>query len=90
MRKVVKSINCHTSKISEVVDYHLQPLVQETRSYVKDTNDFLWKIEELSNEIDDSTFLVTIDVLNPFTLTSQMMKEFVQQEHFCPEQVNPY
>ena len=38
-RPVVSSIDCHTSKISEFIDHHLQPIVQSTRSYVKDTND---------------------------------------------------
>ena len=31
----------HSSKISEYVDYHLQPEVLKTKSYIKDTNDFL-------------------------------------------------
>ena len=43
-RSVISSIFCHTSEISEYVDYHLQPIVREILSYVKDTNDFLRKI----------------------------------------------
>ena len=27
-RPVISSVNCHTSKISESVDYHLQPIMQ--------------------------------------------------------------
>ena len=38
---VVSSINCHTANISKYVDYHLQPIVKQIPSYVKDTNDFI-------------------------------------------------
>ena len=31
-RPVISSINCHTSKISEYVDYHLQTIVKEIPS----------------------------------------------------------
>ena len=44
-RPVISSINCHTAKISEFVDYQLQPFVQTLTSYVKDTTDFLNKIK---------------------------------------------
>ena len=66
-RPVVSSIDCHTSKISEYVDYHLQPLVQNTESYVKDTNDFLQKLESSTTDIDNNTFLVTMDVKSLYT-----------------------
>ena len=33
---VVSSVNCHTSKISKFVDYHIQPLAKELPSYFKD------------------------------------------------------
>ena len=66
-RPVVSSIDCHTSKISEFVDHHLQSVVQETSSYVKDTNDFLNKLNTCSGEIDDNTILVTMDVKSLYT-----------------------
>ena len=40
-RPVVSSVNCHTANISKYVDYHLQPIVKEIPSYVKDTQDFI-------------------------------------------------
>ena len=43
-RPVICSINYHMSKISKYVDYHLQPIMKEVPSYVKDTNDFINKI----------------------------------------------
>ena len=36
-RPVISSVNCHTSKISSFVDYHIQDSAQSLKSYVKDT-----------------------------------------------------
>ena len=35
---VKMSLNCHTSKISEYVDFHLLPIIKQISSYVKDTS----------------------------------------------------
>ena len=53
-RSVISSINCHTSRISEFVDYYLQPEVKKLKSYVKDTTDFIKKIEAIDHVSDDS------------------------------------
>ena len=66
-RPVVSSIECHTSKISEYVDHILQPIVEETPSYVKDTTDFIKKLNACGNEIDGNTYLVTLDVKSLYT-----------------------
>ena len=66
-RPVVSSVECHTSKISEFVDYQLKPIVEQTKSYVKDTNDFINKIEDCSGKVDGSTILVTMDVKSLYT-----------------------
>ena len=42
---MTSSVNCHSSKISEYVDYHQQPIVREIPSYIKDTSDFLRKLK---------------------------------------------
>ena len=46
-RPVISSINCHTSKISEYVDYHLQPVVKVIPSCVQSTTDFFRKINQI-------------------------------------------
>ena len=51
---VISSINSHTSSISEFVDYYLQPEVKKLKSYVKDTTDFIRKIEATDHISDDS------------------------------------
>jgi len=42
-RPIVSSSGTHTECISEFVDHHLQPLVVQIPSYLKDTKDFLQK-----------------------------------------------
>ena len=64
-RPVINSINCHTSEISRFVDHHLQPLVREIPSYIKDTNDFINKIDNFA--VPPNSFLVTMDVKSLYT-----------------------
>ena len=45
---MVSSINCHTA-ISKYVDQHLRPIVKQIPSYVKDTNDFINKINAVES-----------------------------------------
>ena len=59
-RPIVSSIDCPTERISMMLDIILQPLLLTTKSYIKDTPDFLRK---LSNEIilEEENFF-TLDV----------------------------
>ena len=66
-RPVVSSINSHTTKISEFVDYYLQPFVKSLRSYVQDTTDFINKIESVSKHLPQKAILVTMDVRSLYT-----------------------
>ena len=63
---VKSSVNCETSKISEYAGYHLQPIVTEIPSYVKDTSDFLRKINAVEFG-QDSSYLVSLDVKSLYT-----------------------
>ena len=65
-RPVISSVNCHTSRISEFVDYYLQPDVKKLKSYVKDTTDFMKKIEAIDHVSDDS-YLFSLDVRSLYT-----------------------
>ena len=44
-RPVISSINCHTSRVLEFVDYYLQSEVKKLKSYFKDNTDFIKKID---------------------------------------------
>ena len=49
-------------KHSALLEYHLKPLSQNVKSFIKDTNDFLKKLDELRDLLDDF-ILCTIDVV---------------------------
>jgi hypothetical protein len=65
-RPIVSANNCPTERISQLVDHFLQPLVGSTKSYVKDTTDFLHKISMIHNLPQDS-ILCTVDVTSLYT-----------------------
>ena len=49
-------------KTSSFLDFHLQPLATEVKSYIKNTNDFLRKPRSLPN-LPDDIILCTVDVV---------------------------
>ena len=65
-RPTISSINCHTSRISEFVDYYLQTEVKKLKSYIEDTTDFIRKTEAIDHVSDDS-YLVSLDVRSLYT-----------------------
>ena len=60
-RPPISSLNCHTSQISEYVDFHLQLIVTQVPSYVKDTTDFLRKLDAMKS-VPEIAYLVSPDV----------------------------
>ena len=61
-RPVISNCGTPTEKVSEFLDYHLKPVMQEGKSYIKDTGDFLQKIRNINN-IPENAILVTADVV---------------------------
>ena len=50
---VISKCGYYTENISSFLDFHLQPLARQVKSYIKDTNDFLKKLRSLPNLPDD-------------------------------------
>ena len=46
-RPICSSVNHPTSKISKLLDDHIKDYVPKTKSYIRDTQDFIKKIKEL-------------------------------------------
>ena len=65
-RPVISSVNCHTSTISKYVDFRLQPIVKNIPSYVRDTTDFLQKLDKVKN-VPNDCLLATLDVKSLYT-----------------------
>ena len=60
-RPIVSSNSHLTERISQFVDYHINPLVSTLNSHIKDTTDFLNKLSNLGN-LPNNAILVTLDV----------------------------
>ena len=65
-RPIVSANGYPTEKISEFVDLHLQPHVQNLPSYLQDTTDFLRKQDALG-PLHPDTLLVSMDVTSLYT-----------------------
>ena len=65
-RLFVSSIDCHTSKISKLINHHLQPHTKALPSYVQDTTNFTSKLEAIKDKSKDS-ILVTLHVQTLYT-----------------------
>ena len=65
-RPVISTLTCHTSKIWEYIDYHLQPIIKQIPSYVKDTSEFLSKLKA-KETVPGNSCLVPLDVKSLYT-----------------------
>ncbi len=65
-RPIISANESPTERISEFVDHFLNPTTFDLPAYVKDTTDFLNKLNELEN-IPDNALLVTLDVESLYT-----------------------
>ena len=61
-RPVILNCGIPTEKVSEFLDHHLKPIMQEEWSYINDNKDFLKKIQNMRKFPQDS-ILVTADVV---------------------------
>ena len=65
-RPIISSCGAPTERISEYVNFHLQPLVRQIPSYLRDTKDFLQKITNLGLPPQEC-ILLTLDVSSLYT-----------------------
>ena len=61
-RPVISNCGTPTEKTSEFLDYHLKPIMQKGKSYIKDSGDFMNKVKSIEN-IPEGSILVTADVV---------------------------
>ena len=65
-RPIISAIGSPTEKISEFLDFFLQPLLMSIPSYIKDTGHFLHILQQLG-PLPQGTLLVTYDVTSLYT-----------------------
>ena len=61
-RPVISNSGFYTENISAFLEFHLKPISQNVKSYIKDTNDFLRKLDALPS-LPEDTILCTRDVV---------------------------
>ena len=61
-KPVISNSGFYTENMSSFIQYHLRPLAQNVKPYIKDTNDFLCKLANLP-PLPDDVILCTIDVV---------------------------
>ena len=64
-RQIVSDCESESYRVSEYIDLFLSPLATNHPSYIKDTHDFLKKIEQI--KIPQNSFFVTLDVDSLYT-----------------------
>ena len=61
-RPVISNSGFYTENISFFIEYHLKPLSQHFKSYIRDRNEFFSKLASLP-PLPDDVILCTIDVV---------------------------
>ena len=64
-RPIISANGCPTERISAFVDENIKGAVPDLKSHIKDTTDFIHKIENLN--IPNNAILVTFDVVSLYT-----------------------
>ena len=64
-RPVISNSGYYTENISAFLEYHLKPIAQKVKPYIKDTNDFLRKLDALPS-LSEDIILCTIDVVGKY------------------------
>lgn len=62
----MNGINSVGARLGEYLDYFLQPVVKETKAYLKDTKHLIQILEEITLD-EEPNYLVTADVTSLYT-----------------------
>ena len=65
-RPVVFSVNSHTKKLSAYVDEFLRPLAETLRSYIRDTSDYIKRMQVLG-QLPERCYFATLGVSSLYT-----------------------
>ena len=82
-RPTVSSVDCPTERISMMLDIFLQPLLADTKLYIKDTPDFLRK--NSTHRISTSENFFTLDVSSLYTNIPLEESLRIMEEEFFPK-----
>ena len=79
-RPIIAQINVPTAYIAHYCDYFLVPLVTKQSTYLKDTKDFIVKLESL--QVPENSFLAVYDATSMYTnLTFEELLDAVEKAY---------
>ena len=58
----MSGIDTPTEKLAEVAEHELNEFVEKSPSYIRDTNDFISKLQEIEEPLPDNALLFCFDV----------------------------
>ena len=61
-RTIVSGIGTPTEKLAEVAEHELNEFVETSPSYIRDTTDFICKLQEIEEPLPENAFLFCFDV----------------------------
>ena len=64
-RPIISANGCPMERISEFDDLFLQPFVSEQHTFIKDTSDFIRKVELIT--VPDNALIITLDYESMYT-----------------------
>ena len=77
---MISNCGTPTEKVSEFLDYHLKPVTQSGRSYIKDSGDFLKKMKNLGS-LPENTIVVGIYPSIPHEAGLQALEEALENRN---------
>ena len=67
LRPIISGYNSCTARLSEYLDTFLKYQAKRRKSFLRDTKDFLLKLQTLKGKIPSESILVTMDVCSLYT-----------------------
>ena len=61
-RTIVSGIDTPTEKLAEVAEHELYEFVEKSSSYIRDTTDFIFKLQEIEEPLPENALLFCFDV----------------------------
>lgn len=86
-RPIISANDCPVERISDFVDFFLQPFVLEQNTYIKDTSDFIRKIEQL--QVPKNALIITLDYESMYTnivheeAVESVRKTIIRENRHC-------
>ena len=77
-RPIISNSGFYTENISAFLDFHLKPITAKVKSYIKDTKDFLRKLQNVPKLPVDVTYLKALDKPGEKTVSAESLIQLAE------------